>query len=126
MLVLACCNPGLLLSVLIALQAANILFFLLTVYYLVEHWRNSAGMIKSETKGNFMIVIKLFFIMGKIIFTHGRYQRHPDLCPGIPWIAEFLSHLVTHKQGPEESFEFRTLIDTLNLFTVGDSDYITL
>ena len=57
---------------LIALQAANILFFLLTVYYLVEHWRNSAGMIKSETKGNFMIVIKLFFIMGKIIFTHGR------------------------------------------------------
>ena len=49
---------------------------------------------------------------------------HPDLCPGIPWIAEFLSHLVTHKQGPEESFEFRTLIDTLNLFTVGDSDYI--
>ena len=71
-LVLACCNPGLLLSVLIALQAANILFFLLTVYYLVEHWRNSAGMIKSETKGNFMIVIKLFFIMGKIIFTQGR------------------------------------------------------
>ena len=54
---------------LIALQAANILFFLLTVYYLVDHWRNSAGMIKSETRGNFMIVIKLFFIMGKNIFT---------------------------------------------------------
>ena len=73
-LVLACSNPGLLLSVLIALQAANILFFLLTVYYLVDHWRNSAGMIKSETRGNFMIVIKLFFIMGKIykLFTHGR------------------------------------------------------
>ena len=55
-------------SVIIALQGANILFFLLTVYYLVEHWRNSAGIIRSETKGNFMIVIKLFFIMGiKII-----------------------------------------------------------
>ena len=52
-------------SVIIALQAANILFFLLTVYYLVEHWRNSAGIIRSETKGNFMIVIKLFFIMGR-------------------------------------------------------------
>ena len=73
-LVLVCSNPGLLLSVLIALQAANILFFLLTVYYLVDHWRNSAGMIKSETRGNFMIVIKLFFIMGKIykLFTHER------------------------------------------------------
>ena len=53
-------------SVLIALQAANIIFFLLTVYYLVEHWRNSAAMIKSETKGNFIIVIKLFFIMGTV------------------------------------------------------------
>ena len=51
-------------SVLIALQTANILFFLLTVYYLVDHWRNAAGMIKSETRGNFLIVLKLFFIMG--------------------------------------------------------------
>ena len=56
-------------SVIIALQAANILFFLLTVYYLVEHWRNSAGIIRSETKGNFMIVIKLFFIMGRHNFV---------------------------------------------------------
>ena len=52
-------------SILITLQAANVLFFLLTVYYLVDHWRNSAGIIKSETRGNFLIVLKLFFIMGK-------------------------------------------------------------
>ena len=52
-------------SVLVLLQAANIIFFLLTVYYLVEHWRTSAALIKSETKGNFVIVIKLFFIMGQ-------------------------------------------------------------
>ena len=52
-------------SILIALQAANVLFFLLTVYYLVDHWRNSAGIIKSETRGNFLIVLKLFFIMGR-------------------------------------------------------------
>ena len=51
-------------SVVLALQAANVIFFLLTVYYLVQHWRNSAGIIKTETKGNFIIVLKLFFIMG--------------------------------------------------------------
>ena len=54
-------------SILIGLQAANVFFFLLTVYYLVDHWRNAAGMIKSETRGNFLIVLKLFFIMGRIL-----------------------------------------------------------
>ena len=58
-------------SILLALQAANILFFMLTVYYLVDHWRNSAAIIKSETKGNFLIVLKLFFIMGG------------NTCPGV-------------------------------------------
>ena len=53
-------------SVLMVLQGSNIIFFLLTVYYLVDHWKNSAGLIKSETRGNFLIVLKLFFIMGKI------------------------------------------------------------
>ena len=52
-------------SILVGLQAANVFFFLLTVYYLVDHWRNAAGMIKSETRGNFLIVLKLFFIMGR-------------------------------------------------------------
>ena len=51
-------------SVVLALQASNVIFFLLTVYYLVQHWRHSAGIIKTETKGNFIIVLKLFFIMG--------------------------------------------------------------
>ena len=51
--------------VIIVLQVANILFFLLTVYHLVEHWRNSARIIRSEPKRNFIIVIKLFFIMGR-------------------------------------------------------------
>ena len=102
-------------SVIIALQAANILFFLLTVYYLVEHWRNSAGIIRSETKGNFMIVIKLFFIMGRHDIV-GSFLA--VFLSGIPWLAEFFSHLVTHKHGPEDSFEFRLFIDLLNLFTV--------
>ena len=87
-------------SVVLALQAANVIFFLLTVYYLVQHWRNSAGIIKTETKGNFIIVLKLFFIMG------------------IPWLGEFISHLTTHKNGPESSVVYRLVFDFLNLFTV--------
>ena len=51
-------------SILIVLQATNIIFFLLTVYYLVDHWPKASGMIKSETSANFLIVLKLFFIMG--------------------------------------------------------------
>eukprot|EP00092_Neocalanus_flemingeri_P083242 GFUD01104451.1.p1 GENE.GFUD01104451.1~~GFUD01104451.1.p1 ORF type:complete len:540 (-),score=97.41 GFUD01104451.1:263-1882(-) len=86
-------------SVLIALQVANVLFFLRTVYYLVEHWRNAAGIIKIDNSGNFLIVIKLFFIMG------------------IPWIGDFFSNLVTHKNGPDNSFQFRCALDLLNLFT---------
>ena len=54
-------------SILIGLQAANVFFFLLTVCYLVDHWRNAAGMIKSETKRNFLIVVKLVFIMGRLL-----------------------------------------------------------
>ena len=78
----------------------NVLFFIGTVYYLVDHWRKAAGVIKSEVKittitivifhklflfklsrspslssfsmegtcfqvrSNFLIVLKLFFIMG--------------------------------------------------------------
>ena len=52
-------------SVVVTLWAANVVFLLLTVYFLVEHWRNAANVIKTETKGNFLIVLKLFFIMGK-------------------------------------------------------------
>ena len=103
-------------SILLALQAANIIFFMLTVYYLVDHWRNSAALIKSETKGNFLIVLKLFFIMGG--------NTCPDvfipylLCSGIPWFGEFVSYLVTEKIGPADSFWVRFSLDVLNLFTV--------
>ena len=95
-------------SVVLALQAANIMFFLGTVYCLVEHWRNAAGIIKSETKGNFIIVIKLFFIMG------------------IPWLGEFISHLITHQHGPENTFQFRLVIDLLNLLTVASKTYFNI
>ena len=68
-------------SVVLALQAANVIFFLLTVYYLVQHWRHSAGIIKTETKGNFIIVLKLFFIMGNtnltMISLETLISRHP-------------------------------------------------
>jgi hypothetical protein len=45
----------------------NLLFFLGTVYDLVDHWRKAAGVIKSEVRGNFLIVLKLFFIMGQYL-----------------------------------------------------------
>ena len=110
-------------SILIALQAANVLFFLLTVYYLVDHWRNSAGIIKSETRGNFLIVLKLFFIMGK--WQHVlQCSTNILLCSGIPWFGEFISHLITHKNGPEDSFWFRFSLDLLNLFTVSIKLYL--
>jgi hypothetical protein len=45
---------------------ANVVFFKVTVYFLVEHWRNASTLTKSgENKGNFLIVVKLFFIMGE-------------------------------------------------------------
>ena len=52
-------------SILILLQGANIVFFSLTVFYLVKHWKIAADLLKRETKINFMIVLKLFFITGK-------------------------------------------------------------
>ena len=103
-------------SILIALQVANVLFFLMTVYYLVEHWRNAAGIIKSETRGNFLIVLKLFFIMGRYVCSFQYSEK--SLLSGIPWFGEFISHLITHKNGPADSFGFRFAIDLLNLFTV--------
>ena len=68
----------------------NVLFFIGTVYYLVDHWRKAAGVINSQVveipiwnkysfqpfaycpkqslraqvRSNFLIVLKLFFIMG--------------------------------------------------------------
>ena len=88
-------------SVLFVLQMANIIFFILTVYFLVKHWQIAAELLKRETKIDFMIVLKLFFITG------------------IPWTGEFISHLITHKEGPYgNSFELRLMFDIVNLFTV--------
>ena len=107
-------------NILIILQGSNIFFFLLTVYYLVDHWRNSAGIINSETKGNFLVVLKLFFIMGKLWIPSSKYQtdKFSYSVTGIPWLGEIVSHVITHKVGTEQSFGFRFAIDLLNLFTV--------
>ena len=48
------------------MQIANVVFFLVTVFFLVDHWRTASTLTKSgENRGNFLIVIKLFFIMGR-------------------------------------------------------------
>ena len=52
-------------SVLILLQLANVSLFILTTCILINHWRSSAVFMKRENKKNFLIVVKLFFIMGK-------------------------------------------------------------
>ena len=51
-------------SGLMILQTANIIFFSLTVYYLIKHWQITADLLNRETKINFVIVVKLFFITG--------------------------------------------------------------
>ena len=55
-------------------QVMNLMFFLGTVHYLVDHWRKAAGIIKSELKANFLIVLKLFFIMGE----RGQEEANPS------------------------------------------------
>ena len=52
-------------SILLLLQTANILFFLLTLKHLINHWRMTGSVLQVECRGNFLIVVKLFFIMGK-------------------------------------------------------------
>jgi hypothetical protein len=88
-------------SVLMGLQLANIGFFLATVYYLADHWRRDSALVTSNnSKVNFMIVFKLFFIMG------------------IPWLGEFFSHMITHWLGHGNSFAIRVTLDILPLFSV--------
>merc|ERR1711892_777423 len=85
-------------SILIILQVTNVLFFLATVYYLVDHWRHAGSLVQRENKGNFLIVLKLFFIMG------------------IQWFGEFISQAITHSVGTEKSFEYTLVLDLPNLF----------
>ena len=53
-------------SILLLLQAANIVFFILTLKHLINHWKLTGNVLHVECKGNFLIVVKLFFIMGEI------------------------------------------------------------
>ena len=52
-------------SIFLLLQTTNIVFFLLTIYHLVNHWRMAGNVLQMESSGNFLIVVKLFFITGK-------------------------------------------------------------
>ena len=51
--------------ILFLLQGANVTLFILTTYVLVDHWRMAAVFMKRENWKNFLIVVKLFFIMGE-------------------------------------------------------------
>ena len=51
--------------ILLLLQVANVFFFVLTIYFLADHWRTAAVFMKRENRKNFLIVVKLFFIMGE-------------------------------------------------------------
>ena len=55
-------------SIILLLQSANIVFFIMTVYSLVKNWRSMADVISIETKQNFLIVLKLFFITGNFLY----------------------------------------------------------
>ena len=52
-------------SILLLLQTANILFFLLTLKHLINHWRMTGSVLQVKCRGNFLIVVKLYFIMGR-------------------------------------------------------------
>ena len=105
----------------------NVLFFIGTVYYLVDHWRKAAGVINSQVveipiwnkysfqpfaycpkqslraqvRSNFLIVLKLFFIMGTfhaLIYRNNLRLLLFKLSAGIPWMLEFASQLITHNR----------------------------
>lgn len=86
-------------SILLLLQVMNIFLFLGTTKQLIHHWRGVATIFQGTAKENFILVTKLFFIMG------------------IPWLGEFISQWVTHSQGAGPSFPIRLLLDFLNLFS---------
>ena len=52
-------------SILLVLQSSNVVFFLLTLKHLISHWWITGSVLQVESRGNFLIVVKLFFIMGK-------------------------------------------------------------
>ena len=67
--------------ILLLLQGANAILFILTTYVLIDHWRIAAVFMKRENWKNFLIVVKLFFIMGESSFLDLPHSfliyRHP-------------------------------------------------
>ena len=71
-------------SIILVLQTANIIFFLLTVYYFVDHWKTNESIVRDKTKRKFQIVLKLFFIMGRpnhhnLFSVSYRFKESPGL-----------------------------------------------
>ena len=65
---------------------------------------------------NILIVIKLFFIMGRQICLI--FKDNNDFIKGIPWTLDVISAAVTHNYGTGKTFEVRVALDVLNLLTV--------
>ena len=65
---------------------------------------------------NILVVIKLFFIMGRHICLICKDNN--DFIKGIPWTLDVISAAVTHNYGTERTFEVRVALDVLNLLTV--------
>ena len=103
-------------SVLLILTAVNVVYFLLTIYCLVRHWKYSDSIIKTAFQRKFTIFIKLFFITG--IYTFQCFMIISFFSLGIPWLGEFISHQITFIYDAELSFWCRLFLDFLNLFTV--------
>ena len=57
--------------ILVILQIINIILFILTTSTLINHWRRSVVFMRGESRRNFLIVVKLFFIMGEYCQTPG-------------------------------------------------------
>jgi len=84
-------------SIMLLLQSVNIILFLITLSHFIKHWTLAGKVLQVENRGNFSIVIKLFIIMG------------------IPWLGDFLSHMVT--LGPASNMWLRFALDLMNLFS---------
>ena len=104
-------------GILLALQVTNIIFFLMTNRYLMDHWNNTAQIVRNEPQGNFLIVVKLFFIMGGNSYCYFLFFSSIFIL-GVPWMLEFISQLMTYTSGPGHFFYYRIVLDLTNLFTV--------
>jgi len=94
-------------SILLVIQLVNIVLFIVTVVYLAAHWKKSSQLTRTgesafsggDHRGNFLIVLKLFMIMG------------------IQWVGEVISQIFTHQDSEGKYLTLRLICDTPNLFT---------